>query len=612
MSGGRRFLSFTIVGAFVITALPVRAQIDTIRKNGSDSLVSKKKGIIRQLAQNLLTDTSKERLNELQRNDLPFEPYQDRIIRNITIRTLDFGVSLDDTTKRQNNRLTRLANHLHHNTRNYVIRDNLFFKKNQKLSSYLLGNTERHLRDLPFIQDARIIIQPVGDGADSVDIFILTKDVLSIGQVVELHNQKSAEFRLKEENLFGWGDRIQLQTFYDYDRVSPFGYGGEYIKRNIGGSFVDGSLGYLNFKKTFNGRPEESMSYLAFVRPLVNPAMLWTYALNLETHSTQNMYVSDSLYQSTLKYRYKIFDAWIGRNLVKENTSDINENQRLRTLIGLRMLNQKFSDRPISTTYAYTYTDVMAVLGAISIFKQNFYKTQYIYGFGRNEDVPEGIDASFTAGWTRENGRDRPYTAINFQRYFFNKKQDYFNYTFLAGSYFFNKKMEDVNLLSSIDYFSRLHKLNTKWKQRIFLKASFARQINSLLNQPLWQESQYGLSGFRNNYLGGDMRVTVKAESVFFSPWSVAYFKFAPFVFGNSSYFRLNPKESANTKLYTGVGGGIRTRNESLIFGTIELIGTYFPGKNMYNESWRVDINSNIRFKYNQEFIKRPDFVNVN
>jgi hypothetical protein len=254
----------------------------------------------------------------------------------------------------------------------------------------------------------------------------------------------------------------------------------------------------------------------------------------------------------------------------------------------------------------------MAVLGAISIFKQNFYKTQYIYGFGRNEDVPEGMDASFTAGWTKENGRDRPYSAINFQRYYFTKKQDYFNYTILVGSYFFKKKFEDVNLLSNIDYFSRLHKLNSKWKQRTFLNASFGKQFNSLLNEPLWQESQYGLSGFRNNYLGGDMRITLRAESVFFSSWSVLFFKFAPFIFGNTSLFRLNPEKSPDTKLYSGLGGGIRTRNESLIFGTIELRGTFFPGNNIYNESWRVDLNTNIRFKYNREFIKRPDFVQVN
>ena len=147
------------------------------------------------------------------------------------------------------------------------------------------------------------LYNPLEGSVDSVDIFILTKDVLSIGQAVDVHTEKSAELRLKEDNLFGWGDRIQFQTLYDYDRRTPFGYGGDYIKRNIAGSFVDGSVGFLNFKNTFNGRPEENMAYLTFIRPLVNPAMLWTYALNLETHSTENMYATDSFYQSALKYK---------------------------------------------------------------------------------------------------------------------------------------------------------------------------------------------------------------------------------------------------------------------------------------------------------------------
>ena len=54
------------------------------------------------------------------------------------------------------------------------------------------------------------------------------------------------------------------------------------------------------------------------------------------------------------------------------------------------------------------------MLGSISIFRQDFYKTQYVYGFGRNEDVPEGVDFSLTGGWTNKNNRVRPYTGLDF------------------------------------------------------------------------------------------------------------------------------------------------------------------------------------------------------
>ncbi|MGZ5221164.1 MAG: hypothetical protein ACXWC7_13840, partial [Chitinophagaceae bacterium] len=63
---------------------------------------------------------------------------------------------------------------------------------------------------------------------------------------------------------------------------------------------------------------------------------------------------------------------------------------------------------------------------------------------------------------------------------------------------------------------------------------------------------------------------------------------------------------------YSVLGGGVRIRNESLIFGTTEFKGMYFPRKNFRNESWRIEVNTKVRFKYNQEFIRRPEFVKVN
>ena len=150
-----------------------------------------------------------------------------------------------------------------------------------------------------------------------------------------------------------------------------------------------------------------------------------------------------------------------------------------------------------------------------------------------------------------------------------------------------------------------------RWKQRSFLNASFGKQYSSLLDEPFLLESRYGLQDFKNNSLGGSMRAPVKAESVFFTPWSILYFKFAPFVFGSATAFKLNNDDS-KTKIYPAFGGGIRTRNESLIFGTIELKAVYFPTPVLYNHRYLIQFNTNLRFKYTQNFIRRPEFVHIN
>ena len=592
-----------------------KRQEDSTKKKGIDSFLLKQKGIIGQLAENLLADTNQEQAAKaLERNDLPFQRYRGRIIRHIYIGVLDFGVSIYDTSKQVKNGLTRLANNLHHKSRDYVIKNNLFFKENQPLSPYVLGDNERHLRDLAYLQDAKIIVRPIKGTRDSVDIVVYTKDVLSLGGSIHANNMKSAQIALKEDNAFGWGDRIQVSTLYDYKRNERFGNGAEYIKRNIGGSFVDAYAGYLNFAKSFSsGNREENAAYLIFVRPLVNPYMRWTYSVEAAVHSTQNMYSTDSLYDTELKYKYTNVDAWAAWNMSADHIWGKNDDHRLRRLIGLRVLNRDFTDKPLkfAELYDYRYADLFAVLASASVFKQNFYKTQYIYGFGRNEDVPEGVDISLTGGWTRKNLRERPYVGVDFQRSYFSAHERYFNYTARVGSFFYKGNAEDIDLLANLDYFSRLKQMGPRWKQRTFLSAGIGKQFQSLLNEPLMFESEFGLPSFRFNNLGGDMRISGKAESVFFSPWSVLLFKFAPFVFADGTYFRFYNVDYGQN-LYTAIGGGIRIRNESLIFGTVEFKGIYFPRKNYYNESWRIEINTNVRFKYNKQLIKRPDFVHVN
>jgi hypothetical protein len=604
-------LAVTII---LLAGCCLHAQEDTTRKKeGLDSFLIKQKGIIGQLASNLFKDTTEvETIKELQRNDAPFQRYRGRIIRNIYVGTLDFGVSIRDTSQKMTNSLTRLGNAIHRKSRVYTIRNNLFFKEGQKVSPYVLGDNERHLRDLPYLQDARITVRPIR-GTDSVDVVVYTKDVLSIGGSFRMNDMNSGELALKEENFLGWGDRIQVSTLYDYKRNQRFGNGAEYIKRNIGGSFIDMYAGYLTFAKAFSsGNREENQSYFILLRPLVNPYMKWTYSAEASVHHTQNMYSTDSLYDSDLKYKYTVVDAWAGWNMSADGIVRKNEDDRMRRLLALRVLDRNFSDKPLkyAELYDYRYADISAVLASASIFKQNFYKTRYIYGFGRNEDVPEGIDVSLTAGWTKKNLRERPYFGLDFERYYFASER-YFNYTVRAGTFLYKGHTEDVDLLANLDYFSRLKKLGDKWKQRTFISAGISKQYHTLLNEPLMFESDFGLPGFRYNNMGGDVRLSWKAESVFFSPWSILLFKFAPFVFADGTYFRFYSTDYGQ-HLYSALGGGVRIRNESLIFGTIEIRGSYFPRKNLYGDNYRIDINTNIRFKYNQQLVKKPDFVRVN
>ena len=123
------------------------------------------------------------------------------------------------------------------------------FKKGDKIQSYLMADNERHLRDQPYIQDAKFIIIPLYQ-SDSVDILVRTKDVLSIGGSFELHNPKSFETTLKEENLGGGGNTLLVGMLYNQLRRKHAGYQAQYIQRNIGGSFMDAFVSVTNYGNT--------------------------------------------------------------------------------------------------------------------------------------------------------------------------------------------------------------------------------------------------------------------------------------------------------------------------------------------------------------------------
>jgi len=265
------------------------------------------------------------------------------------------------------------------------------------------------------------------------------------------------------------------------------------------------------------------------------------------------------------------------------------------------------------------------VLGELSVFRQNYYKTSFIYGFGITEDVPEGFSASLIGGWTDEVGRDSlehnherqaPYYGVATEITSFTKKQSYYDFTFKAGGYS-EKGFQDVGLLINIFHFTRLRRMTPTWFNRFFVTAGFAKQINpdTLLTAPLiLQSQQYGLPSFNysSTILPAQIRTTIKFEADFYNNVKHAGFKFAPFAFADATI--LTPyKEDFNldTKnMYSEVGVGVRTRNENLIFGTIEFRLYYYPSAvppGMMHLNPQVA--SDLQFRYNSTFINKPDFV---
>ena len=137
-------------------------------------------------------------------------------IGEIRVRTEDM-FDLDDP--RENNRLYRLANRLHINTRPHVIRRALLFESGDPVSVRVIDETERLLRGYRYLYD--IIIRPIAVRDGEVDIEVMTRDTWSLEPGFSFSRaggENTGRLSLEEDNLLGTGISLGVSYRSDVDR----------------------------------------------------------------------------------------------------------------------------------------------------------------------------------------------------------------------------------------------------------------------------------------------------------------------------------------------------------------------------------------------------------
>ena len=543
------------------------------------------------------------------KSETPFLAYNNKIVRHIIIKEYGFERNFSDTSQETHYFGTTLLNKLHRNTREWVIRDNLFIKENEPLNPYIVADNERYLRSLDFIQDARILVKPLPNKPDSVDVFIITKDLFSItGQLYDL---SPGRFKAKvgDVNIRGMGQGLFFTTLIHKPRDPNFGYEIYYNKNSIANTFINASFGYSTIHPDLSYAYEDEKAwYVQFNRPLVSPYTHIAGALLLGNNQSYNNYqLPDSLFY---KYHYNTFDAWIGNNLGVQKLLE-NTNLKSRKFISIRYFRNHFLQAPYQSEghYDFRYDDRQAVLGGITFFKQKFYKTNYIFGFGTTEDVPYGYNVALTTGWYKQADLARPYFGIDANKYVYTNSAFFIQY-FLRTGTFFNNGLEDVNFLIGSSMYSKLF-LYRNLKIRQYINLSIAKQFNRVGLDPLYISNRFGVRYFNTDSVYGDQRISLYSETFLFLKGKIFGFKFSPFAFGNIALLKPEEQPFSKSGAYYGLGGGLRTRNENLVFGTIELRFAYFPRK-IDQQSFKITLQGNIRFKYNASYVKAPDIAQLN
>jgi len=204
-----------------------------------------------------------------QKSETPFLPYAGKGIRHIYVRELGFDVSFADTATHIDYFGTRILNRLHRNTRQWVIRDNLYIKEKTKLNPYIIADNERYLRSLEYIQDARIVVRPVAGEKDSVDIFVFTKDLFSITAEVNDLSTDVFKIKLTEANISGTAQKIQVTTLVQSARNPNFGYNILYAKNNLKNTFLNAAINISTISTDLSGAAKDEHRWSFYIAAAV-------------------------------------------------------------------------------------------------------------------------------------------------------------------------------------------------------------------------------------------------------------------------------------------------------------------------------------------------------
>ena len=614
-----RILIFFV--SLILISEQVKAQQDSTIHSLRDStfILRSKKGIFKKLGDAIWIDAPQfevQNNNRVIKNEFQFAKFKGKIINQIQVSSVAYETPFNDTMLSGKKIKRAVEEALYNSTTNKTMLKNLFFNTGDTLYPYLIADNEKFLRELAFIQDARIVASIDPADTNGVIINIQWKDIFPFGGSANIGSIQSFNAEVNHNNLLGLGDKIQINALYDLDRRPLAATGFEYTKRNLLGSFLNLTVGVDKFKPAFNsGRREEYARYIRGDLPLVSPYHSFTGGFEFGQFEANNIYNTRISYNHFYKYAYGIMDGWMGINIGAGLRVKDNLQTRLRKFISFRALSKRFSEIPDTAIIKYNihYSNIDAGLVAFNIFKQEYYHTNYIYGFGRNEDVPEGYSFSVVSGLTQRNTRTRPYIGIDYERDYFTDQKNYTNFILKLGGYLLNGSLEDISFLSSLNYFTALKKLsNPKWSKRNFVELSATQQLNTILNEPLFLRSEFGIPTFRNDNIQAATRVSCNLESVYYNMVKYYGFSFAPFVFVNTSYIKLIGEAIQKGSIYTAIGLGCRTRNENLVFGTIELKAYYYPRTISNMTPLNVTLTTGLKFRYNSQLIRRPDFVQLN
>jgi hypothetical protein len=524
-----------------------------------------------------------------------------KIIRQIEFDKVDiFAPSVTDTAYEPTSWFEKTLNSTHIDTRRKILKRYILLKPGKPLDVFLASENERMIRDLSFIMDARFVAIQIPGSSDSVDLLLLTQDMLPFGLNAEMIKSTIAELGISHQNILGYGHQFMATSYWDAKNIPHLGYRLSYGIANLAGTYTALKMEYTHKWNQESYIIDISRDFRSNIFRNAGGAMFENTALrkNIELLDT-------TLYDINLKYTN--IDLWAGRMLqVKYHSSRMSSGLFLTGRI-----NQYANlDRPkTSDDYLYTCQDKTLLLFSTGFTHQGFKKDNLIYTFGRTEDVPFGYLFDIVSGFEWGQFKTRPYLSAGaaYGNYF--RSAGYLFGQVRFGTYLHNDLMEQGAFRIQLRYFSNIHHYN-RFQYRFFANFTYLLGINRSAGEFTGVENNGGISGLTSQSMRGKNKMTLNVESVVFSPFVFLGFRFAFFGGIDLGLVISENSKTVDPRLFSGLSAGVRIRNDQLVFDTFVIKFEIYPGKPADGIARNFIVDNMPRLRLNDFFPYKPAIVN--
>ena len=423
-----------------------------------------------------------------------------------SIRFTRFAVfDLEDPS--ENNKLYRWANDFHWTTRESVLRDHLLVGVGDPYHLARNQESERILRDLKFIYDARV--RPWRWCGDTVDLEVVTRDNWTFLPSVDFNRSGGAnEYALgfRDSNFLGTGKQVKLSYEKDDERAgTTLGYGDPALF---------GTRWRMRLNLTENDDGHNRL--LQLNRPFFSLYETWSAGGLLEDQKLEEKvwFRGDEIAEfDHEQQQVQVFGGV---------ASDTQEGRGVkRWLFGYHYQTHEFDfsdsdipppELPPSRDYSYPYIGFQSI-------EDEYIEVHRINYLGRTEDLYIGERYEWNLGWSGESlggTRDQVYLLGEYGNTLLVNYRDWWAVdTWLSG--FWNiDDGEFENLWWTGE--SRYHRRQREnWALFARLRLDYTEGLT--LDNQLTLGGDNGLRGYDRNYQTGDRAFVFNLEQRYYSDW---------------------------------------------------------------------------------------------